>query len=81
MRFYGSGALRYPGTKRIVHDFDDGPFDTFNQEIIRHALAMGYSTTPPVEPAPVIENKIATVPEAPVVSKTKPRGRPRKEAM
>jgi hypothetical protein len=37
-----------------VHDFDDGPFETLNPEIIRHALAMGYSTEP--LPEPVIES-------------------------
>lgn len=47
MKFYGSGALCYPGTSRVVWDFEDGPFDTVNPEIIRHALAMGYSTKPP----------------------------------
>lgn len=50
MKFYGTGALRYPGTSRIVHDFEDGPFETYNQDIIRHALNMGYSTEPPPEP-------------------------------
>jgi hypothetical protein len=50
MTFYGSGVLRYPGSERTVHDFEDGPFETLNAEIIRHALNMGYSTEPPPEP-------------------------------
>lgn len=59
MKFYGHGALRYPGTKRVIHDFEDGPFSTVNPEIIRHALAMGFSTEPlpepSIEPEPIVE--------------------------
>ena len=52
MTFYGSGILRYPGSSRAVHDFEDGPLETLNPEIIRHALAMGYSTEPLPDPEP-----------------------------
>lgn len=86
MKFYGVGALRYPGTNRVIHDFEDGPFSTVNPEIIRHALAMGFSTVAPAAPlpSPVLiakEDKIEVGPDAPIVSKPKTRGRPRKEAM
>jgi hypothetical protein len=87
MKIYGAGALLYPGTKRVIHDFEDGPFSTVNPEIIRHALAMGFTTEAPAAPilpseprAPEEENKIEPGPESPSVSEPKRRGRPRKEA-
>ncbi len=52
MTFYGHGALRYPGTKRVIHDFEDGPFSTVNPDLVRHALAMGFSTEPLADPEP-----------------------------
>lgn len=70
MRLYGSGVLRYPGTSRTVHDFDDGPLDTYNADIIRHALAMGCTTayhapivSTPEEPEPVVTAQIIDEPE------------------
>lgn len=53
MKIYGSGQLKYPGTSRIVWDFEDGPFDTVNETLIMEAKRRGFAFTPP----PVIEVK------------------------
>lgn len=75
MKFYGEGVLRYPGTSRTVHDFEDGPFETLNADIIRHALNMGYSTEPQPEPVALEPEPIPEkVTEQPIRS----RGRPKK---
>ena len=62
MKFYGAGVLRYPGSSRTVHDFEDGSFETLNPEIIRHALAMGYATEPP-RPVKASTAPMATEPD------------------
>jgi len=48
MTLHGSGTLCYPGTARVVHDFEDGPFDTYDPTLINHALAVGCANEPPV---------------------------------
>ena len=52
MKFYGSGTVCYPDTSRVIHDFEDGPFETINDIVIAHCKAIGLSTEPvkaPVE--------------------------------
>lgn len=78
MKFYGAGALLYPGTKRVIHDFEDGPFSTVNPEIIRHALAMGFTTEAPAAPIPPPEPVIEPVAEVKVEAEKPRRGRPPK---
>jgi hypothetical protein len=46
MTLHGSGTLCYPGTARVVHDFEDGPFDTYDPTLINHALAVGCANEP-----------------------------------
>ena len=46
MKFYGSGTVCYPGTSRVIHDFEDGPFETINDIVITHCKAIGLSTEP-----------------------------------
>lgn len=52
MKFYGPGVLLAPKSSRVVHDFEDGPFETLNPEIIEEAKRQGFSTEPPPPPAP-----------------------------
>jgi hypothetical protein len=49
MKFYGSGTVCYPGTSRVIHDFEDGPFETINEVVITHCKAIGLATEPPVK--------------------------------
>jgi hypothetical protein len=65
MKIYGSGQLRYPGTSRVVWDFEDGPFDTVNPTLIDAARRRGYSFTPPVVLEPELTNG-APEPEEPI---------------
>jgi hypothetical protein len=46
MKFYGVGCLFAPRTKRVVHDFEDGPFETVNPEMIEAAIKQGFSKKP-----------------------------------
>ena len=60
MKIYGVGQLKFPGTSRVVWDFEDGPFDTVNPVLIDEARRRGYSFTPPEPVKPVIvESAIA----------------------
>lgn len=47
MKIYGVGQLKFPGTSRVVWDFEDGPFDTVNPVLIAEARRRGYSFSPP----------------------------------
>jgi hypothetical protein len=44
MIFYGPGVLTAPGSSRVVHDFEDGPYETLNPEIIAEAKRQGFKT-------------------------------------
>ncbi len=72
MKIYGSGQLRLPGTSRVIWDFEDGPFDTVNQEVLAHARQLGLQVGDP----PPVENVVEQFAE-PVKAR---RGRPKKEA-
>lgn len=48
MKFHGSGTVNYPGTNRVVHDFEDGPFETDNELLIGHFKALGFSDAEPI---------------------------------
>lgn len=87
MKIYGENIFKYPGTNRVIWDFEDGPFDTVNPDLIMAAKRLGYRIgelpePPKAKEAPVQpqENKIEPGPESPSVSEPKRRGRPRKEA-
>lgn len=63
MKIYGVGVFKYPNTGRIVHDFADGPFSTFNPVLIRIARRLGYSLGKPLEAHAVISKPIKTFDE------------------
>lgn len=75
MRFYGTGQLLMPLTKRVVWDFSKGPFDTVNQQLIEAAKKQGFTNKPveiePVEP----EIKPKDTPKKRKRSATKKRGK------
>ena len=43
MKIYGTGVLTYLGSSRVVWDFTDGPFDTYNPILIKAAESQGFS--------------------------------------
>jgi hypothetical protein len=64
MKIYGIGKFVMPGTKRVIHDFANGPFATYNPQIIQAAMKLGYSIGKPMpnpEPvaAPIADEKPA----------------------
>jgi hypothetical protein len=56
MKIYGVGVLKAPGTQRVIHDFEDGPFDTTNPVILAEARKLGLSFKP-IEAKPVVKAK------------------------
>lgn len=55
MKIYGVGVLHSPGTRRVVHDFATGPFETSNPVLLDYAKRKGFSIGKPLENAPVKE--------------------------
>lgn len=52
MKLYGEGALCFPASSRVAHDFEDGPFDTDDPDLIAHALKQGCKTEPVKDQGP-----------------------------
>ena len=46
MKIFGVGQLYFKNTKRLIHDFKDGVFETYNPDIIREAKEQGFSFEP-----------------------------------
>lgn len=55
MKIYGVGVLHSPGTRRVVHDFADGPYETSNPVLLDYAKRKGFSIGKPLENAHVKE--------------------------
>jgi hypothetical protein len=51
MLIYGIGSFKFPGTKRGVWDFEDGPLETSDPILVAEAKRRGYSfEAPSLEP-------------------------------
>lgn len=47
MKLYGFGALCFPASGVVAHDFEDGPFETDDPKLIDYALSQGCTKKPP----------------------------------
>ncbi len=74
MKIYGENFFRYPGTNRVVWDFEDGPFETMNPYLIEAAKKLGYRLGEPPAPVVIEPPKAEEVKAEKVVKKA---GRPR----
>jgi len=46
MKIYGIGVLLSPGTNRVIHNFDNGEYETVNPIILKAAVKQGFSFEP-----------------------------------
>jgi hypothetical protein len=72
MKIYGHGAFDYPGTSRVVWDFEDGPFDTVNPILIEEAKRRGYSFVAPPPPHKFVRRGPGRPPKVVVNADEKP---------